>query len=118
MTMHIIPQKLWDALARLDEEQGAALAKTLGGMRAEQLHIGKKYGWSEAEMTQAGLITPPPTPRRTPPPPQLLQLIEQTPPPTQVNSHPREGYGARERTKKPLGKRESNRREKERHRGE
>ena len=51
-----IPAAMWEEMATIDEGTSVGIALTLAEHRARIIALGRRHGFSEAELLQAGLI--------------------------------------------------------------
>ncbi|MFZ1005254.1 MAG: hypothetical protein WAN65_00350 [Candidatus Sulfotelmatobacter sp.] len=58
-----IPKEMWDELAAQDAKTSELIGTSLRIQRLSVIRIGKKYGLTEEQLQQSGLIATPPPPR-------------------------------------------------------
>jgi hypothetical protein len=51
-----IPAAMWEEMARIDEQTSASIAVDLNTHRGRVVALGRRHGFSEQELLEAGLI--------------------------------------------------------------
>ena len=58
-----IPTQMWNEIAHVDEIASSAIARELQTTREAITRIGAKYGFTAAELTARGILSPEPKPK-------------------------------------------------------